>query len=446
MGEPCGGVSAWCERKGCRGPFWSGVYAGLTARSRSAGWRILVVAAVAAVCANGQTLLRAPDSQQVVTILPSDLAVLEAAADQRKDLPCTVTMMKPQLGFDLRFHAGYEVTTPLKELAGEGNLLTIVFRVYPEEDKKHPAFFVQHITVPSINDDARGDALLEGVIDLGEGAYHVDWLMRDRAERFCSDAWDMEAALNGKDRPISLFIKTSQIEQTLKEPFVNSAVPRLGPPSDDQLNLKILLNFAPQKEESAALQRSDVDAFVTILKSIERDPRVARVSLIAFNLNETRIVYRQNDASSIDFPALGRALQTMRLGTVAVQNLQKTSETDFLEKLIQSEMGSTDHPDAVIFAGPKAMLNADVPQQDLRRIGDTECPVFYLNYNVDPRAVPWKDSISRAIRVFRGVEYTISQPRDVWFSTKDALARIVRQKHERASTGMVLKPVSTLAK
>jgi len=34
----------------------------------------------------------------------SDLAVLEAR-DIRKDLACTVTPVKPEVGFDLRFHA-----------------------------------------------------------------------------------------------------------------------------------------------------------------------------------------------------------------------------------------------------------------------------------------------------------------------------------------------------
>ena len=89
-------------------------------------------------------------------------------------------------------------------------------------------------------------------------------------------------------------------------------------------------------------------------------------------------------------------------------------------------------PDAVIFAGPKAMLSADVPQEDLRRIGDIECPVFYMNYNLNPQAVPWKDSISHAIRAFKGTEYTISRPRDLWVSTSEMFSRIVRSKRQHA--------------
>jgi hypothetical protein len=123
----------------------------------------------------------------------------------------------------------------------------------------------------------------------------------------------------------------------------------------------------------------------------------------------------------------------MKLGTVDVQRLsQKHSETDFLENLITSEIGTSTHPDAVIFAGPKVMLKEDVPQDELRRIGDIECPVFYMNYILSPQAIPWKDSISHAIRTFKGTEFTISRPRDLWFSTSEMVNRIVRRKREKA--------------
>ena len=47
-----------------------------------------------------------------------DSAVLEVQ-EVRKDLPCNVTQVKPALGFDFKFHAGYEVDVPIKELVTE---------------------------------------------------------------------------------------------------------------------------------------------------------------------------------------------------------------------------------------------------------------------------------------------------------------------------------------
>jgi hypothetical protein len=378
-----------------------------------------------------QVLLKPPEPGDTINILPSDMAILEAGSE-RKDLPCAVTERKAELGFDLRFHAGYDVSLPLSEVAGDGGVLTVVLRIYPQTDRNAPSYFVQHFSVPTVADDAKGDVLLRGELDLGEGNYHVDWLMRDRAERICSSSWDIEAALTAKDRPISLFLPPNKVAEVPPEPFVNDTQVRTHPPRDSGLNVKLLVNFAPQNSLSATLQRSDTEALVSILKTIQRDDHIGHISLIAFNMPQTRVVYRQDTASQIDFPALGRALQTMKLGTVSVQNLgAKQSETNFLEDLIEKEVGAAAHPDAVIFAGPKAMLNADVPKDDLRRIGDIECPVFYMNYNLNPQATPWKDSISHAIKAFRGTEYTISQPRDLWFSTTEMVSHILRIKRNR---------------
>lgn len=379
-----------------------------------------------------QMLLKPAQPGEPVTILPSDAAVLEAN-ELRKDLPCTVTQRKPELGFDLRFHSGYDVNLPMKELVGGGDLLSVVFRVYPEGDETHPTYFAQHFRVPTLADEAKGEAVLQGSLDLGEGKYHVDWMIRDRAERICSSSWDVEALLPAKDKPILLFINPKEVAETAPQSFLNDGQNRDGASHPDALNVKLLVNFAPQNSASAALQRSDTDALVTILKAIQRDPHVGLVSLVAFNLTEGRVVYRQESATSIDFPALGQALDSMKLGTVNLARLsQKHSETDFLQDLIEKEVGTASHPDLVVFAGPKAMLDADVPQEDLRRIGDIDCPVFYMNYNLNPQAVPWKDSISHAIKAFKGTEYTISRPRDLWFSTTEMLNRALRYKRQHS--------------
>jgi hypothetical protein len=389
----------------------------------------VVIGLAVGCCAHSQGLLKPVQAGEPVMLLPSDMAVLEAA-EPRKDLPCTVVQRKADLGFDLRFHSGYQVSIPLRELSGDSELLTVVFRAYPQDDKSHAAYFVQHFRVPVLEEEAKGDALLDGTIDLGQGKYHIDWLIRDRTERACSSSWDVEAVLPPKDKPMPLFINPNEIEESSPEPFINDPAAKPAP-SEEGLNLKLLVNFAPQSTQSSSLLRTDTDALVSILKTIQRDPHVHHISLVAFNIGESRVIYRQEAAEQIDFPALGKAIQTMKLGTVDIGQLtQKHSETDFLQGLIEKEIGNSTHPDAVIFAGPKAMLNADVPQEELRRIGGIECPVFYMNYNLNPQAVPWKDSISHAIKPFKGVEYTISRPRDLWLSTSEMFNRIIRSKRQ----------------
>src|ERR1051326_3222766 len=74
-----------------------------------------------------QDLMPASGPGGAVRLFSSDAAILEAQ-EVRKDLPCTVTPVKATLGFDLKFHTGYEVSVPLKELAGPENQLTMVFK------------------------------------------------------------------------------------------------------------------------------------------------------------------------------------------------------------------------------------------------------------------------------------------------------------------------------
>jgi hypothetical protein len=367
-----------------------------------------------------------------INIFNTDLAVLEAG-DARTDIPCKVTPSKPTLGFDLRFHAGYEVTLPLNDLAGGENTLSILFRVSPQDHRDRPVYFTQHIRVPALDEDAKGDAYLQGVFDVGEGSYHVDWLMRDRAERVCSSYWDADAALSAKDKAMNLAIAPGAIqrsdgEQFKEEPPVQRA--SAGAP----LNVKVLVNFAPQNSLSAALQPLDTTALVSILRSLFREPRIGKFSIVAFNMQEQKVVYRQDGADRIDFPALGDALHKLNLGTVDLKRLsEKHGDTEFLAGLVRHEVAgkSQEQPDALIFAGPKVMLDTNVPQDALKEAGDVNFPVFYMNYNLNPQAVPWKDAISHTVHFFRGYEYTITKPRDLWFAVTEMVSRIVKSRNVR---------------
>ena len=369
----------------------------------------------------------------VVRINNSDMAILETR-DVRKDLPCTVTPGKPDLGFDLRFHAGFDVTFPLSDIAGSENQLTILFRVTPDAHKDDPTYFVQHVHVPQIQENAKGDATINGLFDLGEGTYHVDWMMRDRSERVCSFYWDSEAALPQKDKAMELALPAGSVERASLEQFTEEPPVERAPSAP--LNIKVLVNFAPQYMDSTALRPIDTMALVTMLRRIAREPQFGKFSLVAFNIQEEKVLYRQSSADKFDFPALGDAVSKIKLGTVDLKRLsQKHGEMEFLSDLIKKEISSDDHPDAVIFAGPKIMLDDSVPEEQLKPFAaDVDFPVFYMNYNLDPVHAPWKDSVSHAVKLFRGTEYTITRPRDLWFAVSEMVGRIVKSKHGRITT------------
>ncbi|HMD71661.1 MAG TPA: hypothetical protein VKF41_09985 [Bryobacteraceae bacterium] len=375
----------------------------------------------------------APGGQ--VRLLTSDAAILEAQ-DTRKDLPCSVTPARPSMGFDFKFHSGYDVAVNLKELAGSGELLTIVFRVVSEAAPQDPLYFSQHFTVPAIADEDRGPAFLQGAFELGEGKYHVDWMMRDRTERVCSSHWDSEASLPPKDKPMALDIAPGTVQPEDPELFRQDP-PVAREPGGQPLRVKVVLNFAPQDSGAATLQPIDSSALVSILRNISRDPRIGRFSVVAYNMQSQRVLYRQQAASQIDFPALGRALNKLNLGTVDLKHLaQKHGESEFLGNLLTSEVkdcGET--PDAVIFAGPKVMLDDGLPPETLHQLADVKFPVFYMNYNLYPQANPWRDAIGSAVRALKGIEFTISRPRDLFFAWSEIMGRIVKLKVGSAGSG-----------
>ncbi len=406
--------------------------AGGSKRRRSV--QVLCLACLAAGAGlEAQTPIMGAGPGGAVRILGTDLAVLEVE-EVRKDLPCTVTPIKPELGFDLRFHAGYEVSVPLKELAGTENLLTMIFRVTPESQKEVSHYFVQRVKVPSLEAEARGDAYLHGFFDLGEGRYQIDWLMRDRAERVCSFYWDAEALLSARDKQVSVVLAPAAVQAAEIEAFKEE--PPVARAAEEALNVKVLVNFAPQNEHASTLLPQDTRALVSILRSIAREPRFGRFSVVAFNLQEQRILYRQDNADRINFPALGEAIESLKLGTVDLKRLaQKNADTEFLTALIQREMSEATPPDGLIFAGPKALLEENVPVESLKETGDVEYPVFYMNYNPEPQSRPWRDAIGRAVKFFRGYEFTISRPRDLWSAVTEVVGRILSFKGLRRTAG-----------
>ena len=100
---------------------------------------------------------------------------------------------------------------------------------------------------------------------------------------------------------------------------------------EEAFRVKVLINFAPQQGYAASMQPIDISALVSILRNISREPRICKFSIVAFNMNEQRVVYRQDDADQIDFPGLGKALASLKLGMVDYKKLSDPhSGSDFL--------------------------------------------------------------------------------------------------------------------
>ena len=398
-------------------------------------WRpgaVLVASLALATIGSAQTLLRPSLDDGLVRILGADRAIL-AFLEDRDDLPCTVTPAKARLGFDLQFTAGYLASVPLDSISGNGNGLRVLFRIKPLDGKNREFYFWDSYSVPPIEPGTKGAASIPGRYKLGPGKYRVDWLMRDQGERVCSAHWEIETSIPSliEQRAAArdpFTVGPNEVEMFLEEPPVRRArQPKL-------LHVKLLVNFTPTDPRDLRLRPYDLQNIVSILRAISREPQMGSFSLVAFNMQEERVIFEQHNAHRIDFPRLGEAVEEIEGGMVDIAQLEdEDSASRFLTELLTKQMGEQDprqgpRPDAVIILGPKLMLEKKISQQVLLENPLINSPVFYLIYNTDPYVYPWRDAISGVLKIYQGLEYTISLPKDFGRAMKDMMRRMGGKK------------------
>ena len=242
---------------------------------------------------------------------------------------------------------------PLKELAGSENQLTMVFRVTPEDHPDEPVYFSQHIPVPAIEEDAGGPAYLHG--HLRRGRRQVSRRLADarpRGARLLLRIGMSKRSLPAKDKQMALDIAPAIVQPADTEPFKQEP-PVEREQHEGPLNVKVVVNFAPQDSGSATLQPLDTNALLSILRNIAREPRIGKFSIVAYNMQEQRVIYRQEDASQIDFPGA-------RQGAEFAQPGDGGSEAAEPEARRHGVPGQPDHQGT---EGPEAAAG----RRDLRR-------------------------------------------------------------------------------
>jgi len=357
-----------------------------------------------------QVVMRSLEPGESGRLYPSDAAILDLR-EVRTSLPCAVKQLRPELGFDLAFHTGYEVRLHLRDLAsGGGDVLTSIFRVTPDSNPDRPVFFEQKWRVPAIPEDANGATALQGGFALGEGDYQVDWLIRDKSERVCSAYWKISTRMPSKEGTTVAGLPPGTVLETESDKYSEPEISRQE--MGKSLTVSILLNVAPQRPGAPVISPAESDALVSMLRGIFRDPRIGRFSLTAFNLDLRQVIFQKQGVREIDFNDLKKVISDLNLGTVTLSRLaEKNAEARFLVHLA-AEQTQSSRPDAIIFLGPKSADDTGVSREPLKQLADVSCPVFYLTYT--PQDLnPWRDLIGSAVKYLRGREFSISRPLDM---------------------------------
>ena len=336
-------------------------------------------------------------------------------------LPCEVKPVEPVLGFDLGFHTGYKVRIRFHDLADGGDILKVIFRVTPEDNTIWPTYFKQEWKLPPISDDSYGPVSLEGAFTVGTGNYKVDWLMRDGLERVCSAHWKISIRLPAAEEYPSIALETGSViasnELTHEKRSASEA--------DGRPAVTILARVGSQRRGAAALLPEEKQTLMSILQGISREPWIGSFSFIGFNLEHSKILFKEDNVKQINLAALDRAVDSFHLGTVTVSQLAEkdTGTDDFLVQLAAQQV-LRNQSDALIFVSPKIADYPRVEDRMLDGLGEISCPVFYLSYNPGRVAKGGTDWISAAVRHWRGYEFNIRKPVDLLSVWSNIMSRI----------------------
>jgi hypothetical protein len=282
------------------------------------------------------------------------------------------------------------------------------------------------VRVQTLDLSVKGEGEAQGGFVLGEGKFHVDWLMRDRQQRVCASSWDLDTTLYGKDAALASLIPPVPV-QPLEARLFAEEPPVQRKPRHDLLKVDIIVNFAPQNPDSAVLDEANLKGLVGILRRIDRDARIGEYSLVACSLPTQQILYRQGRSGQLDFPAISEALKSLHLGVIDAKYAIGNGPAQFVASLVNEEF-KRDKPDALIVVGPRPDREVKIPREILDPFDDFDEPIFYINYSAKPISSPWRDLFGAIVKQKRGREYTITNPKELFKAWSDVIARIDRNR------------------
>jgi hypothetical protein len=331
--------------------------------AKATGLALLAWAAVPA-----QTLV---DTEE----LPAVQKSFESAARSDR-LRCQMFPLRPVLDYSLRFHTGYRVEFPLRQVVGSGHSLSVFLRVTP--DAGGSVYLSKSGALAEVP-DTKLVGELTGDFIVGEGAYTVEALLQDDSRRACSAKWRIQARRTGAERDLAATTPPAAVLED-SPPLAKTAAPNAA----NIQRLTILLHAAPRFPRAAKLEPATVRMLADSLASVVRQLPARRVRLVVFSLDQQAVLLRKDDFRLADLEQVTGILDGLQLASVDYKTLQNRQNSDVLTSLVNQELHDPEPASAVIFLGPRTATQFDPSlQRDLVRAPATQW--FYLQYRRMPR-------------------------------------------------------------
>jgi hypothetical protein len=311
---------------------------------------------------------------------PELVARLNDAKRGEASVPCDLLTYAPHLSFDFRFQGGYSLFIPLKRYSGAEDSIRVVTRVTPQNPAGPPVYLTQSLDLPDVPRKNRAEIQLAGGYFVGEGKYALDLMMLDNEGRVCRKHWQAEAKRSGGNREISL-----QIAPGAVAPFSFAAwkamfdQDRKFAPHPQRLT--ILFHVAPLFRRNMNLRNYDQEMLLGSLASLLEQIPSSEVKLVAFNLDQQKELFRQENFDGSGWDQLLEAMERLQLGTVSYDALaHRAGHVDLLNKLVDEELAGRSRSKAVIFLGPTARQNDKLALPPHREENAPQPLFFYFEY------------------------------------------------------------------
>jgi len=344
---------------------------------------------------------------------PTDRARFNELFDHLRGDPlnCNVMPFKPFVDFAFRFELGYIVECDVRQFGGLPGELRTFLRVRPEvgaETILADQFMFQGLpkdakSLPDLR-KIHADLEFSGALTAGEGVYAMDLLVFDNRDRLFRHSWKLKAFPHGDEGKVDLSMASGTLAPLRMIPIPD----RPGGTAGNRVT--ILLNAAPLNPRSVKLRAWDRAFLLDSLSSMLRQLSYASVRVVAFNLDQQREIFRQDDFRQAQFGSLARALRNLELGTVPYSTLErKRGWAELLLSLLHAEAQATPNSDAIVFLGPTGRMDDKVPREMLASYSEAAPRVFCLAYY--PRfGSEFPDSIQHLTSALKGKVFRVHTP------------------------------------
>jgi hypothetical protein len=376
--------------------------------------RVAVVLLLAALRARAQVEV-SPER------LPAAFRQFEAQPGEKK-LRCAVLPMRPVLNFGFRFQAGWVMRVPLDQFEGKGHQWGMLARVTPEGGAK-PLYLASAVRLPVVP-KTRQEVEVGGGFLLGEGKYRVDYLMADERGRVCRKSWTAHAARHRGEHAARLAL----LPNTASDLAMRGAK-RLEPDRDAdvrRLNLTVFLHAAPMSLRRTRMRASDRVMLLGTLGALLEQLPVRNVRLAVFNLEQQKVLLRQDGFTRDGLDRVSQSLNELELGTVDYRVLKdRRGHVALLADMVNRELAEQRRSDAVIVLGPATRFGDKIPEEAVEKPPDGKTPgVFYFQLQPYSMSPVFPDALKSAVGRLKGKTITVRSPAD--------FARAIAQVLQRA--------------